>query len=566
MKKKKLALGLVLLLTASLVGCAREEGGAGQTTGQEQTQETTGSNSEGTSKLPEKGAGTAQAGVFPVSEEPITMTAIIQQLPSLTDITLNKLTLWAEEKTNIHFDWTVVPQEGFSDKLNLMLEAGDYPEVIFSGAASNNTAVMKYGMEEKIYIPVEDYIEEYSIDLKERFDEMPELREMMTAPDGHIYVLGCFEGYSGHNALTFKQWVNQDWLTKLGLEIPQTVQEYYEMLLAFRTGDPNGNGKADEIPLSGAANSWDAEPYKFIMNAFGYYDTTLIKLKDRQFTSIADQDYFREGLRFLNRLYKEGLMDPVAMTQDSNQLVQLSNDENDILGCYASGHIGMGIDITNRELFDKWTYLVPLKGENGYRGLPIRESETINGGPFAITDQCTNPAAAIRFADLFYGDFDSTIGQEYYLGVKYAPADPGAKGPTGEDAVFKFIPSYLTEKDVVWGATSVYGDWKGFKKYGQFEGNPKDADNYEGYLIQVTEDLKSYGCEYEQIMPNWFEPETSTMLTNMFTPISDFVNASIVDFITGNKDIETGWDQYLEDLKELGYQDYIAQYSENYFR
>ena len=44
-------------------------------------------------------------------------------------------------------------------------------------------------------------------------------------------------------------WIRQDWLDKLGLAVPTTVDELHDVLLAFKNNDPNGNGKADEIPL-----------------------------------------------------------------------------------------------------------------------------------------------------------------------------------------------------------------------------------------------------------------------------------------------------------------------------
>lgn len=43
--------------------------------------------------------------------------------------------------------------------------------------------------------------------------------------------------------------INKVWLDKLGLEVPTTLAELKEVLIAFRDGDPNGNGIQDEIPM-----------------------------------------------------------------------------------------------------------------------------------------------------------------------------------------------------------------------------------------------------------------------------------------------------------------------------
>ena len=63
-----------------------------------------------------------------------------------------------------------------------------------------------------------------------------------------------------------KLWFNYDWLEKLGLEEPQTTEELYEVLKAFKTQDPNGNGKANEIPLTGSIE-WSCALEYYLMNS-----------------------------------------------------------------------------------------------------------------------------------------------------------------------------------------------------------------------------------------------------------------------------------------------------------
>ena len=512
--------------------------------------------------------GVTEKGVFPIVPEKITLTAVVVQYPYISDMKTNEFTQWLEEITNIHLDMTVVPEEGLKDKLNLMLSTGDYPDIIMTGAASNNRDVVKYGMSEKIYIPLNEYIDKYSENLVARWEEMPEIKEGMTAPDGNIYVLPTFEGYTGHGAIDKKQWVNKGWLDNLGMEVPTTIEEYYDMLVAFKNEDPNGNGKQDEIPLTGAYGTWAAEPYLFILNAFDYYDESLVKLKDGTFSSTADTDGFKEGLKFLNKLYAEGLLDPASLTQDLNQLVQVTRNEDNIVGAYSAGHIAMGIDYTNKDVFENWTYILPLKGPNGYQGIPVSDKQTINGGPFAITDKCKNPAAAFRLADMLFGDLDSYVQQNWYKGRTWEDPTPGSKGITGLDARFRQIPAPegQTQTSFDWGTASCRGWEKNHKLYLEFTGDIKDPVNYEAYLIQVTEEYKKYASEYEQQMPTWNDVETSEKLSNMITPIQDYVKTSIVDFITGNKNVDKDWQEYLDGLKQLGYYEYIQLKQDTYFK
>ncbi len=549
------------LLAAMMVGGLTACGGDSQT----DSSQVTGGNSGESTQTAEEPVN--PKGEYPIVNETYNMSVLISQLPNVSDLTTNEYTKWLEETTNIHLDMTIVPSEGYNDKFNLMLSTDDYPEVIMSGAGGNSD-IVKYGMEEKIYIPMNEYIEKYSVDLVKRWEEMPEIQEGMTAPDGNVYALPAFEGYAGHGAVSYKQWINQGWLDKLGLSVPTTTDEYYEVLKAFKEQDPNGNGQADEVPLSGATGTWAADPYLFVLNAFDHYDESLIRLKDNEFTGCANTDGFKEGLKFLNKLYMEGLLDPASLTQDGTQLQQLSQNEGDILGAYSAGHIGMGININNKEIFDNWTYVLPLKGPEGYQGIPVSDKLTVNGGMYAITDKCKNPAAAFRMADLWFGDYDPNSYQSinWDKGRKWEDPDEGAKGVTGYEALFKYIPMENTEMNVDrWGGTTAWGSMKEAKLYAQFDGDPKDAANYEGYLIQVTEEYKKYDSEYEQIMPAWFDTDVSEELNNLFTPINDYVKASIVDFVSGVKNVDTDWDAYISGLEQLGYSDYIAKYQAAYF-
>ena len=89
-----------------------------------------------------------------------------------------------------------------------------------------------------------------------------------------------------------------------------------------------------------------------------------------------DTEGFKEGLKYLNDLYANGLIDPAAFTQDLSQLGQLANIEPTVLGCYTAGHVAMGVDTSNLELSKNYDYLLPLEGPTGYRGIPAVTKQT----------------------------------------------------------------------------------------------------------------------------------------------------------------------------------------------
>ncbi|UUZ87014.1 extracellular solute-binding protein [Paenibacillus sp. P26] len=152
-------------------------------------------------------------------------------------------------------------QSNAGDKKKLLLASGDYPAVFLSGDLTQAEQI-DYG-KQGVLKPLNDLIDKYGVEIKKAFQQDPDLKKSITAPDGKIYALPhineCF-----HCWYSQKVWINTTWLKKLNLQMPTTTEEFYQVLKAFKTQDPNGNGKQDEIPLSGADKTWHGNPAPFL--------------------------------------------------------------------------------------------------------------------------------------------------------------------------------------------------------------------------------------------------------------------------------------------------------------
>jgi putative aldouronate transport system substrate-binding protein len=182
--------------------------------------------------------------------------------------------------------------------------------------------------------------------LKAYMAKNPGLKGMMTAIDGKIYGLpNINECY--HCGYCEKMWINKDWLDKLGLKVPTTTDEFYAVLKAFRDKDPNGNDKKDEIPYMGcASDSWQGD--SFLMNAF-VLDTgdqytfgkteirTYYDVKTGKVMSIYDRPEYKEGLKYIKRLYSEGLVYSGSFTQKLDQFKQIIGSEPEVVGAFPNG-------------------------------------------------------------------------------------------------------------------------------------------------------------------------------------------------------------------------------------
>ena len=236
-----------------------------------------------------------------------------------------------EEQSNVHISWTNYAND-FAEKRNLDIASSDLPDAIFNAAASEQD-LLTWG-QNGVIVPLEETIEKYMPNLQKVFEEAPEYKQMLTAPDGHIYSLPWIEelgeGKKSIHTVNSLGWINQDWLTKLGLEHPKNAEELYNVLKAFKEQDPNGNGKADEIPLSFISND-DGNDLKMLFAAFG--DGTgdngdhLVVNDDGKVQFTANTESYKKAVKFFNKAYEEGLIDTESFEQDWARYVAKVNDQ-----------------------------------------------------------------------------------------------------------------------------------------------------------------------------------------------------------------------------------------------
>ena len=154
----------------------------------------------------------SEKGTFPLVTEKATLKVMIPSNSLVENFETNEFTKWYEEKTNVHIEWIIVPQQSASEKLNLMLASGDYPDIIM-GMGVSAAQQMIYG-KQGVFLPLNDYIDEYSVNFKKVLEERDYLKASISAPDGNIYALPevneCY-----HCSMAQKLWINQDWLDAL---------------------------------------------------------------------------------------------------------------------------------------------------------------------------------------------------------------------------------------------------------------------------------------------------------------------------------------------------------------
>jgi len=413
----------------------------------------------------------------------------------------------------------------------------------------------------------------YSIEFKQVYDAYPQVEDLITLLDGQIYGLphinDCY-----HCSMSQKMWVYQPWLDKLGLDVPETTEEFYQMLKAFKEQDPNGNGRADEIPLSGTREingGWRSQLDSFIMNSFVYNDRVTVNgarhliLEDGTVKAAFTEPGWQEGLKYLNKLYSEGLIDPQAFTNDSNQIRQLGeNPDLPILGAVGAGWYG--VFTQNGGPSGRWMEYVPiapLTGPDGMRQTPQTPFQPTGGqAAFVITSAAKNPEAAFRLADVFYG-FDSTtrsvFGPEGEDWVRATDSDVSIAGGAAQYTVLNVWSG--EEHNRHWNQaapTFRTNDYRMAQTY-----NPDDP--LERWLFEWTRDLmEPYGTNDKAVPPLVFTEEQSKVFGEVFTSVYNTSDEWFANFVIGNADVEKDWDVYLQTLKDSGLDQLLDIYQTAY--
>lgn len=475
---------------------------------------------------------------YPVVEDKITLTVMGATNSSLPE-DWNDLVLFRElEKiTNVHLDFKLIDSTNYDQQKNLAFASGNLPDMFYKGRISTQDEIT-YGGSGTL-IDLTPYLE-YAPNIMQAFEDFSELRASITLSDGKIVCLPEVNDVPRDRAE--KMWINKTWLDKLGFEEPQTADELYEALKAFQTQDPNGNGEADEIAISFAT----MDSMYHMMSAFGLLYNVYAE-NDTVIYSPADERH-REGLKYFNKLFEEGILDNQCFTQNSEKLNAKASGDFPVLGCFVS----MSAGLMNPKFEEQYTLLPPLEGPNGERVWKGRQP--FGKGAFAITSACKNPTAAIRVIDYLYGEEGGILAR---LGVE------NETYRILEDGTWEYIiPEDFdtTNKSFENTIGTVAGSYSPMRQ-------PTD-------MILKAHRTREYSLDdqMEKLTPYlvipypsvYFTIEEQKKINSWNTDLSSAVETYNARAVIGEVDIDSTWDGYIQDLEKIGLREMIKLYQQKY--
>ena len=556
--KKASILALSLGMSAVLLGCGGNGGGGG------------GGTAANTSVDPADLA-------FPLAE-----TATIKGLtnyPAGTESDPNKRTIFKrlEEQTNVHVDWKTIQGDQWGDKISLeMANLKTLPDFVFN-AGFSDTDLLKYA-KQGVIINVEDYIDKYMPNLCKVFEQAPEYRAMCTDADGHIWALPWIEqlGYekTAIQTVGYMSFINKNWLDFLKLDMPTTVDEFEQVLIAFRDNadalKKEFNIDGDIIPLACIMNDGDQDP-TILINGFGegYGDPDrgrhLAVTDDKKVICVATTEGFKKGIDWLHKLNAEGLMDPEAFTQEWSTYV--AKGKSGRYGVCFSWDVANIAQVSMDDLVagKSWVPLPALTAD-------VRNITSANGsftsgfdrGRCVVTSVCSNPALVCAWLDQMYDPFQSpqnnwgTYGEDDDFDIfELGENDKGEK-MLKHTWLGDASPVEVREAESVGGPLAILDSY-----YDVYVTCPDDAQ----YRLNWIKDIYTPDMHTKYVIPNVFmTTEDTKEVSNLQTDITKCINAAKADWVM-NGFTDADWNKLQDDLKAYGlekllgiYQKYVDEY------
>ncbi len=496
---------------------------------------------------------------FP-QKETVTLTGLISYPPN-TEPEPNNRTIFKrlQEQTNVEIDWTAIPSDQWADKISLnMSDPNKLTDFIFSAGFSDSN-LLRYA-EFGAIIPLEEYIDAYMPNLKSVFDKYPEYRVMCTDVNGHIWALPWIEQLGSEKTaiqtVGDMSFINKKWLDFLDLEIPETVDEFEEVLIAFRdhASDIQKEFGIDGsiIPMSCIVNDGDQDP-AILINGFGegYGDADrgrhIAVTDDQKVICSATQEGYKKGLQWLHKLYEEKLIDPEAFTQEWSTYVAKGK----------SGRYGVCFswDVGNIDNLNDWVPLPVLTADT--RNLTPQNGSYTSGfdrGRCVVTSVAENPAMVCAWLDQMYVPIQSpqnnwgTYGEDDDFDIfEMSTNDQGGEmlkhAPLGDAS-----PVEVREAESVGGPLAILDEY-----YDVYVTCPDDAQ----YRLDWIKDIYTPDMHTKYVYPNIFMSRDDTeTLSNLQADIQKTIDRNKADWIM-NGFTDADWDKYLDDLEEYGLSEYL---------
>ncbi|MBO5008261.1 MAG: extracellular solute-binding protein [Clostridia bacterium] len=435
-----------------------------------------------------------------------------------------------EKRTGIKVKYIhpVAGQE--SEALNLFIASGEMPDIIQTNWLGQTGGPQSF-IDDDVIIELNDIMEKNLTHLPAYLKENPDLDRMIKTDEGKYY---CFPAIVSDELLmtTNGFMIRNDWLKKVSMDVPQTIDDWYEVLTAFK----NKLGVESPLSLMASQISNFAGAYG-VSNTF-YMDDGKVKLGPAE-------DGYKQYLMTMKKWYDEGLLDKDFAVMDIKQYnYNILSERSGATHGAGGGQLGYFLNAfkDSGSSFDIKAAPYPVLKEGDPIEFGAKRSKYNSSASAAITTSCKDPVLAAWWLDYSYsleGHMLNNFGVE------------------GED--YEMIDGYPTYTEKITnnpdGLSIIQAMSMNIRANNSFP-IIQDKRYIEQYyeLPQQLEALEIWqnDSELHAIPPVTYTSEESSEYASLKTEIDAFIETNTLNFILGKRSFKE-WDKYIAELENLNY-------------
>ena len=505
-------------------------------------------NSTGNGGKTSANADTAVQGRESSDAEKVKLTALISKHSLTKDVNEMEWLNLLEEENGVEVEWQQITAD-WDQKKSVMFAGGDIPDILVKATVTTDFATYN-GLFENLA----PYIDSGEMpNVAKMFEDHPELRVLSTDENGAIYGIPNYRSlWPRTNRVLY---INKTWLDNLGLQVPTTMDELEEVLIAFKNEDPNGNGDTkDEIPLD-----FSGFP-TFMLGCFGVpmmNESDGYFVEDGKVKNYRVDERYKTFMIWLQKLYGEGLINEEVITQDYSKFQSLARGEGSTakvgvtLGWESGDRFGTGVA-------DQYLPLPALKphadsDENEVYWGYYSDNNSVNAATVALSANCKNKAEAVKFIDAFYAE---DMGIQVLFGgmndVDKCLQDNG-------DGTYTVLPPADSSIDAgTWKWTNSFADYSPYYIPDDMKDKLTMGEDMQRVLeeripLEATLDMMEKKCETYPAKFITYTTDENSDLAMTQANINNIVDQTYSAWLTdSSRNIEEEWDAYVQSVYDIG--------------
>lgn len=453
------------------------------------------------------------------------------------------LAIWdeIEEKFGVRFE----VEEMSGDKITLMFTSGDFVDVLFN--CHNIDAKVQLAANSGDVVELTDeLLSQYAPTWKAFFDENPEYFNAAKYDGDRLLSLPYIRSLEADRGIRDVWWINQTWLDELNLKMPKTLDEFINVLRAFRDNAGTGSIPQDVMPWYFSFNSFIGGQFDFL-NTFGVeaYDNTYMALDGNgKVINYATDSRMKTAVKAMASMYKEGLIAKEGFTESALKFTERVNNvaETPNIGVFTAYWTPM----------EDYVPMTLFQSVEGVEPMIRRQALGVTRNRMVLFSECEHPEKVLEVMEW--------IAQE-----KNAMYNDFGKEGEGWD-YDEATDTYTVHKVEGGEAITPTNSWPGLLDDRFKDRVVYDEDHAWAKRLDAIELYGDNILDVSHIVPPMYMSSSALKRAEDYKMniFGQYVTPLMKKWIQGQADVTADWDEYVSQVNALGLKDYIAIYQEAY--